>query len=96
MTEKGDPDAREAILSYATMRFKEDKSFLEISLKTGRKHQIRAQLSAMGFPIEGDVKYGAPYPLSGKTIRLLAKSLTLKHPTRDENITIEAPDPDWL
>ena len=96
MTEKGDPDAREAILSYATMRFKEDKSFLEISLKTGRKHQIRAQLSAMGFPIEGDVKYGAPYPLSGKTIRLLAKSLTLNHPTRDEKITIEAPDPDWL
>jgi 23S rRNA pseudouridine1911/1915/1917 synthase len=96
MTGKDDPDAREAILSYKTMRVKENKSFLEISLKTGRKHQIRAQLSAMGFPIEGDVKYGAPYPLSGKTIRLLAKSLTLKHPTRDEKITIEAPDPDWL
>ena len=96
MTEKDDPDAREAILSYATMRVKEGKSILEIILKTGRKHQIRAQLSALGFPIEGDVKYGAPYPLSGKTIRLLAKSLTLKHPTRDEKITIEAPDPDWL
>jgi 23S rRNA pseudouridine1911/1915/1917 synthase len=96
MTGKDDPDAREAILSYKTMRVKENKSFLEISLKTGRKHQIRAQLSAMGFPIEGDVKYGAPYPLSGKTIRLLAKSLTLKHPTRDEKITIEAPDPNWL
>lgn len=96
MTEKDDPDAREAILSYKTMRVEENKSFLEISLKTGRKHQIRAQLSALGFPIEGDVKYGAPYPLSGKTIRLLAKSLTLKHPTRDEKITIEAPDPDWL
>jgi 23S rRNA pseudouridine1911/1915/1917 synthase len=96
MTEKDDPDAREAILSYKTMRVKENKSFLEISLKTGRKHQIRAQLSAMGFPIEGDVKYGAPYRLSGKTIRLLAKSLTLKNPTRDEKITIEAPDPDWV
>ena len=96
MTGKDDPHAREAILSYATMRVKENKSFLEIRLQTGRKHQIRAQLAAMGFPIEGDVKYGAPYPLSGKTIRLLAKSLTLKHPTRDEQITIEAPDPDWL
>ena len=96
MTGKDDPDAREAILSYATMRVKGNKSLLEISLKTGRKHQIRAQLSALGFPIEGDVKYGAPYPLAGKTIRLLAKSLTLNHPTRDEKITIEAPDPDWF
>ena len=95
MTDKKDPDGREAILSYRTMRVEENRSFLEISLQTGRKHQIRAQLAALGFPIEGDVKYGAPYPLSGKTIRLMAKSLTLKHPTRDEKITIEAPDPDW-
>ena len=87
---------REAILRYTTVRVKENMSFLEINLQTGRKHQIRAQLAAMGFPIEGDVQYGAPYPLPGKTIRLLAKSLTLKHPTRDEQITIEAPDPDWL
>ena len=49
MTEKDDPDAREAILSYTTMRVKENKSFLEISLKTGRKHQIRAQLCGHGF-----------------------------------------------
>jgi len=96
MTEKRDPSAREAILTYTTMWVKENKSLLEISLQTGRKHQIRAQLSAMGFPIEGDVEYGAPYALSYKTIRLLAKSLTLKHPTRHEQITIEAPDPDWL
>jgi 23S rRNA pseudouridine1911/1915/1917 synthase len=96
ITDEGDPDARQAILSYRTILAKNDKSFLEISLQTGRKHQIRAQLAALGFPIEGDVRYGAPYALSGKTIRLLAKSLTLKHPTRDERITIEAPDPDWL
>ncbi len=95
ITDEGDPDARQAVLIYRTILVKEDKSFLEINLQTGRKHQIRAQLAALGFPIEGDVKYGAPYPLSGKTIRLLAKSLTVKHPTRDEKITIEAPDPGW-
>ena len=96
VTNQADPHAREAILSYTTMRFKEHKSLLEIRLHTGRKHQIRAQLAAMGFPIEGDVQYGAPYALAWNTIRLLAKSLTLKHPTQDRRITIEAPDPDWL
>ncbi len=96
MADEEDPDAREAILSYRSMWVRGNKSLLEINLQTGRKHQIRAQLAAKGFPIEGDVKYGAPYPLAGKTIRLLAKSLTLKHPTRGESVTIEAPDPDWL
>lgn len=71
------------------------KSLLEITLHTGRKHQIRAQLAAAGHPIVGDLKYGAPFALKDKTIRLLARSLTFKHPTRDEMITIESPLPDW-
>ncbi len=96
LTAEGDPEAREAILSYRTIRVAAGKSFLEINLQTGRKHQIRVQLAAMGFPIEGDVKYGALYPLPDNTIRLLAKSLTLKHPTSGEMLTIAAPDPDWV
>jgi 23S rRNA pseudouridine1911/1915/1917 synthase len=96
VVDKEAPDAREAVLSYKTLAFKGDKSRLEISLHTGRKHQIRAQLGAMGCPVVGDVRYGAPYATQDKTIRLLARSLTFKHPTRSETIHIAAPDPDWL
>jgi 23S rRNA pseudouridine1911/1915/1917 synthase len=96
VVDKEAPDAREAVLSYKTMAVKGDQSRVEISLHTGRKHQIRAQLAAVGCPVVGDVRYGAPYATQDKTIRLLARSLTFKHPTRDETIHIEAPDPDWL
>jgi 23S rRNA pseudouridine1911/1915/1917 synthase len=90
------PEAREAVLSYKTLAVKGDQSRLEIILKTGRKHQIRVQLAAVGCPVVGDVRYGAPYATQDKTIRLLARSLTFKHPTRSETIHIEAPDPEWL
>jgi 23S rRNA pseudouridine1911/1915/1917 synthase len=96
VVDKEAPDAREAVLSYKTLVVKGDQSRLEISLHTGRKHQIRAQLAAMGCPVVGDVRYGAPRTTQDKTIRLLARSLTLKHPTRNETVHIEAPDPGWL
>ncbi len=88
--------AQKALLTYRTIRKLKGKSLLEIYLQTGRKHQIRAQLAGLGYPIEGDVKYGAPYGLQDQSIRLMARSLTVKHPTRNEIITIEAPTPDWL
>jgi 23S rRNA pseudouridine1911/1915/1917 synthase len=88
--------AQKALLTYRTLRNIKGKSLLEIRLHTGRKHQIRAQLAGLGYPIEGDVKYGAPYGLQDKSIRLMARSLTVKHPIRNERITIEAPPPDWL
>jgi 23S rRNA pseudouridine1911/1915/1917 synthase len=96
VADKAIPDARQAILTYKTLAVKGDQSRLEISLQTGRKHQIRAQLASVGCPVVGDVRYGAPYATQDKTIRLLARSLTFKHPTRDETIRIEAPDPEWL
>jgi 23S rRNA pseudouridine1911/1915/1917 synthase len=88
-------EAKKAFLSYRTLRTVKGKTLLEIRLHTGRKHQIRVQLAGLGHPVEGDLKYGAPYALSGGTIRLVALSLTFKHPTRDERITIKAPTPDW-
>jgi 23S rRNA pseudouridine1911/1915/1917 synthase len=96
VVDKEAPDVRKAVLSYKTLAVKGDQSRLEISLHTGRKHQIRAQLAAVGCPVVGDVRYGAPYTTQDKTIRLLARSLTFKHPTRNETVHIEAPDPDWL
>jgi 23S rRNA pseudouridine1911/1915/1917 synthase len=96
VVDEGAPEAQKAILSYKTLAIKADQSHLEISLHTGRKHQIRAQLSAVGCPVVGDVRYGASSPTGDRTIRLLARSLTFKHPTRDETLYIEAPDPQWF
>jgi 23S rRNA pseudouridine1911/1915/1917 synthase len=92
---QGEEEAKHAILSYRTLRTMGGKSLLEIRLHTGRKHQIRVQLAGSGNPVEGDLKYGAPYSLSGGKIRLMSLSLTFKHPTREERITIAAPYPDW-
>jgi len=92
---EGEAEAKEASLSYRKLRTTKGKTLLEIRLHTGRKHQIRVQLAGLGHPVEGDLKYGAPYALSRGAIRLAAFSLTFKHPTRDERITIKAPTPEW-
>jgi len=96
LTEEKDQTAQKAILTYHTLYDKKNVSLMEIYLQTGRKHQIRVQLAEAGCPIVGDVKYGSPCALKDKTIRLMAKSLTFKHPTRNEIITIETPSPEWL
>ena len=88
-------DAYSASLSYRTLALKKDRSLLEINLLTGRKHQIRVQLAGLGHPIVGDLKYGAPCAFPDQSIRLMAKSLIVKHPTRAEVITIDAPAPEW-
>jgi 23S rRNA pseudouridine1911/1915/1917 synthase len=92
---EGEKTGKEAVLSYRTIRSVKGKTLVEIRLHTGRKHQIRAQFSELGHPIEGDVKYGAPRGLKDGSIRLMAKSLSFKHPTREERITLEAPPPEW-
>lgn len=96
LTKKSDPRAKEAILSYRTLASRGSFSLLELTLHTGRKHQIRLQLATSGCPIVGDVKYGAPYSLEDASIRLLAKSLSFQHPTKkEESITIETDLPSW-
>jgi 23S rRNA pseudouridine1911/1915/1917 synthase len=88
--------AKEAILRYRTLQKSGGTSLLEIILETGRKHQIRAQLSMAGCPILGDIKYGAPYPLADKTLCLSARSLSFTHPVGGNEITLEAPPPTWF
>lgn len=82
------PKSHKAILEYR-MIGQIGKSFLlDISLKTGRPHQIRTQLSKAGFPIIGDVKYGARNPLPYADIALHCYDLEIAHPTEEKTIHI--------
>jgi 23S rRNA pseudouridine1911/1915/1917 synthase len=95
VVEEGAKAGREALLRYRSLRMLAGQSLLEIILDTGRKHQIRAQLADRGCPVVGDRRYGAPFSLNDRTIRLMAKSLTFTHPTTGAVITIDAPPPPW-
>jgi 23S rRNA pseudouridine1911/1915/1917 synthase len=85
--------AKEAILSYKLIRSSERYHLLEISLETGRHHQIRSQLSAIGCIIKGDVKYGAKRSNDDGSICLHARKISFTHPTSKEIIEIIAPVP---
>jgi len=88
--------AQHARLSYRTLKQRPGHTLVEIELHTGRKHQIRAQLAAIGCPILGDRKYGSRRPFPGAAIALCAVRLTLTHPTTKEQLTIESPPPgEW-
>ena len=66
---------------------------LEVQLLTGRHHQIRCQLAAVGCPIKGDLKYGSPRSNPDGSISLLARSITFRHPVSGEEIALQAPLP---
>ncbi|MEO0471194.1 MAG: RluA family pseudouridine synthase [Bacteroidota bacterium] len=85
--------SKEAVLDYQLLQKNGRRSLFEVYPKTGRKHQIRVQLSSLACPIVGDLKYGASAPNPDKSICLLAKKLTFTHPTKKEPMTIEAPLP---
>ena len=87
------PTAKRSELSYEVIYSLEKKSLLEVSLSTGRFHQIRAQMAFIGHPIIGDVKYGAPEPLPNQEIALYAHKLVFSHPVSNEEITVTAPEP---
>lgn len=87
------PNSKVAILIYSKKKAFDRYSLVEIELLTGRHHQIRAQLSAEGLTIKGDLKYGASRPNKNGSIHLHAKKLTLSHPTLKKRITFIAPPP---
>jgi len=85
-------DGKESCLRYRKLRQFKQCSLIEIQLETGRKHQIRLQLAARGFPILGDIKYGATTSFPNG-IALHAWKLTFSHPTTQERIELLAPLP---
>ncbi|MBN1410431.1 MAG: RluA family pseudouridine synthase [Spirochaetales bacterium] len=91
-------NAQKAVLSYRVLASSQRYHLLEVTLETGRHHQIRAQLSHIGSPIKGDLKYG--YARSNKNggIHLHARKIELMHPVKKTRIVITAPlpeDPVW-
>ncbi len=87
------PESKEAILKYKLIGESDSYFLLEVELKTGRHHQIRAQLAAINCPIKGDLKYGAPRSNRDASISLHARSLDFTHPVKQEPISIIAPPP---
>ena len=92
------PNSKKAILRYQVIKKLDSYLLLEIDLKTGRHHQIRAQLTAIGCPIKGDLKYGFNRSNKDGGIHLHSRGLTFIHPVLQEELSIIAPppiDPIW-
>jgi len=85
--------SKKAILHYKTLKKLDNYSLLEIDLETGRHHQIRCQLSAIGEPIKGDLKYGFNRSNKDGSIHLHARRINFTHPVSKEIIQITAPVP---
>ncbi|MBR6495502.1 MAG: RNA pseudouridine synthase, partial [Rikenellaceae bacterium] len=86
-------DSKEARLRYKVLNISDRYTLLDVELMTGRHHQIRCQLSKIGCPIRGDLKYGAKRSMPDGSISLHSRSLTFTHPVRNESMTIVAPVP---
>src|SRR3970040_701692 len=87
------PESKLASLDYTIFKELNNYFALEINLHTGRHHQIRAQLSAIGSPIKGDLKYGFDRSNPDGGIHLHARKLVFVHPVSKETISVTAPVP---
>ena len=87
------PNSKKAILDYEVVKRLDRYLLLEIDLKTGRHHQIRAQLASLGLFIKGDLKYGAARSNPNGGIHLHARNLQLEHPVKKEVMEFTAPLP---
>ena len=85
--------SKKAILQYEIIKTLQNYSLLEIDLETGRHHQIRAQLSHIGFPIKGDLKYGFNRSNKDGSIHLHARKIEFIHPVSNSQIATCAPTP---
>jgi 23S rRNA pseudouridine1911/1915/1917 synthase len=80
------PDAKKAVLDYEVVAEREELSLVQINLQTGRSHQIRVQMAALGHPLYGDQKYGSKINRPGEQIALWATRLAFKHPTKADQL----------
>ena len=87
------PGSKKAVLQYREIARLDHYRVLEVNLMTGRHHQIRCQLAAMGCPIKGDLKYGAKRSNPDGSISLLSRRMEFVHPVSKEQIVVEAPLP---
>jgi 23S rRNA pseudouridine1911/1915/1917 synthase len=92
--EKEVTGSKQAILHYKLLASSDVYHLLEIRLETGRHHQIRSQLSTIGCPIRGDLKYGFSRSNKDGGISLHSRKVRFIHPVREEELIIEAPTPD--
>ena len=83
------PESKFAQLNLKRIKEFEKYCLLEIELLSGRHHQIRAQLSSFGFPVQGDVKYGALRANKDKSISLHSRSLSLSHPVTKKKLNFQ-------
>lgn len=92
------PRSKKAVLRYRMIGHSDRYSLVEVQLLTGRHHQIRCQLAAIGHPIKGDLKYGAPRSNPDGSISLLSHRVEFIHPVSKDPIVVESPlpaDPLW-
>lgn len=92
------PHSKKAVLRYRELSRGDRYALLEVQLMTGRHHQIRCQLSKIGCPIRGDLKYGARRSNPDGSISLLSRRVEFVHPVSKRTIVVEAPlpaDPLW-
>ena len=87
------PGTKRAVLDYKVIGHNERHTLLEVQLHTGRHHQIRCQLAAIGSPIRGDLKYGAPRSNADGSICLHARSIAFEHPVSHKWIEVTAEPP---
>lgn len=90
------PAAKRAELDYRAIASHSGHTLVEIRPTTGRHHQIRVQFANTGHPIAGDMKYGSARALGNRSIALHALRLSVKHPVKDQLVTIEARPPSGL
>ena len=87
------PGAKKAVLKYKVRAVADNYMLIEVTLLTGRHHQIRCQLAHMGCPIKGDLKYGAPRSNPDGSISLLSRRVEFVHPVSKETIVAYADMP---
>jgi len=85
--------AKKSILNYELLQTRNNLSLLQVTLETGRSHQIRVQLKEIGFPIYGDQKYGFHQNRVGQQIALWSYQISFLHPVRKERIIVQSNPP---